>query len=191
MAKATKKKVSSKKKTKKKTASKSKKKVTKKKKVSAKNQAAPRPPLVGKTTIKTPADRTPNWYIVDLKDTTLGHAATLIANTLRGKKKAEFHPSQDLGDFVIVVNASKLKLSGKKLQDKTYYWHTGYMGHLRQTNAEKLLQKHPERLVEEAVKGMLPHNRLGRKQIRKLFVYADAEHPHKANKPQPLTNGAS
>ncbi len=127
-----------------------------------------------------------DWFVVDLEDVVLGRAATEIARVLRGKHKAVYTPSVDTGDFVIVLNADKIKLTGNKLADKKYYHHTGYPGGIREINAEKLLQKKPEMLVKSAVKGMLPKNKLGRKMFRKLKVYAGGEHPHAAQQPQEL-----
>ncbi len=127
-----------------------------------------------------------DWYVVDLADVVLGRAATEIARVLRGKHKAIYTPSVDTGDFVIVVNADKIKLTGNKLADKKYYRHTGYPGGLREITAGKLLDKKPEMLVQAAVKGMLPKNKLGRKMFRKLKVYAGGEHPHAAQQPKEL-----
>ena len=116
----------------------------------------------------------------------LGRLATRVATFLRGKHKPAFTPHVDGGDFVIVVNASRVKLTGRKLDQKTYYRHSGYPGGIRSVKARRLLETHPERVVEAAVKGMLPKGPLGRKMLRKLKVYAEAEHPHAAQKPQPL-----
>lgn len=127
-----------------------------------------------------------DWFVVDLEDVVLGRAATEIARVLRGKHKAIYTPSVDTGDFVIVLNADKIKLTGNKLADKKYYHHTGYPGGIKEINAEKLLEKKPEMLVQSAVKGMLPKNKLGRKMFSKLKVYAGGEHPHAAQKPQEL-----
>ena len=127
-----------------------------------------------------------SWFVVDLEDVVLGRAATEIARVLRGKHKAIYTPSVDTGDFVIVLNADKVKLTGNKLADKKYYRHTGYPGGIREINAEKLLVKKPEMLVQSAVKGMLPKNKLGRKMFRKLKVYAGGEHPHAAQQPKEL-----
>lgn len=127
-----------------------------------------------------------DWFVVDLEDVVLGRAATEIARVLRGKHKAIYTPSVDTGDFVIVLNADKIKLTGNKLADKKYYHHTGYPGGIKEINAEKLLEKKPEMLVQTAVKGMLPKNKLGRKMFSKLKVYAGGEHPHAAQQPQEL-----
>lgn len=127
-----------------------------------------------------------DWFVVDLEDVVLGRAATEIARVLRGKHKPIYTPSVDTGDFVIVLNADKIRLTGNKLADKMYYHHTGYPGGIKEINAEKLLEKKPEMLVQAAVKGMLPKNKLGRKMFSKLKVYAGGEHPHAAQKPQEL-----
>lgn len=127
-----------------------------------------------------------SWFVVDLEGKVLGRAASEIARVLRGKHKPIYTPSVDTGDFVIVVNAEKLKLTGNKLADKQYYHHTGYPGGIRSINAAKLLEKKPEELIKKAVKGMLPKNKLGREMFRKLKVYAGSDHPHVAQKPQEL-----
>ena len=126
------------------------------------------------------------WYLVDAEGKILGRMATKIANVLRGKNKPIFTPHADTGDFVIVINAERIKLTGKKLEKKVYYRHTDYPGGIRTRTAEKLLAEKPEALIRLAVKGMLPKNRLGRKLFTKLKVYAGPEHPHAAQKPQPL-----
>lgn len=126
------------------------------------------------------------WYVVDAQGKTLGRMATEIARVLRGKHKPVFTPNVDAGDFVIVVNARGVKLSGKKLDKKVYYRHTEYPGGIRERTAAKMLAEKPEELVRLAVKGMLPKNRLSRKLVTKLKVYPDAQHPHDAQKPQPL-----
>lgn len=128
-----------------------------------------------------------DWFVVDLEEQVLGRAATQIARILRGKHKSIYTPSVDTGDFVIVVNADKVKLTGNKLVDKKYYRHSGYPGGIREVNAETLLAKKPEMLVQSAVKGMLPKNKLGRKMFSKLKVYAGSEHPHAAQQPKELT----
>ncbi len=127
-----------------------------------------------------------DWYVVDLEDVVLGRAATEIARVLRGKHKPIYTPSVDTGDFVVVLNADKIKLTGNKLSDKKYYHHTGWQGGIKEITAEKLLEKKPEMLVEAAVKGMLPKNKLGRKMFRKLKVYAGGDHPHAAQQPKEL-----
>jgi large subunit ribosomal protein L13 len=126
------------------------------------------------------------WHVVDADGKVLGRLATKVAEVLRGKHKTKFTPNADIGDFVIVVNAEKVKLTGKKLTEKNYYHHSGYMGGLKTTTPEKVLQKHPERLVEWAVRGMLPKTRLGDRLFTKLKVYAGPDHPHKAQQPKAL-----
>ena len=134
---------------------------------------------------RKPADQV--WHVVDAKDMVLGRLATRVAEVLRGKHKPTFTPNADIGDFVIVVNAGKVKLTGKKATDKTYYRHTGYMGGLKSTTPEKVLvSAHPERLVEWAVRGMLPKTRMGDRLFTKLKVYAGPDHPHKAQQPKAL-----
>ncbi|TCS81515.1 50S ribosomal protein L13 [Tepidibacillus fermentans] len=124
------------------------------------------------------------WYIIDAEGKTLGRLASEAARILRGKHKPQYTPHVDTGDFVIIINADKVVLTGKKLQQKKYYRHSGYPGGLKVTVAADMLKNKPERMVELAVKGMLPHNSLGRKQGMKLKVYAGAEHPHQAQKPE-------
>lgn len=126
------------------------------------------------------------WYVVDARDKILGRLATEIAFRLRGKHKPTFSPFIDNGDFIIVTNADKVQLTGKKWDDKKYYRHTGYMGGIKETTARELLEKHPTDLVTKAVKGMLPKNKIGRAQLKKLKVYAGADHPHKAQQPEVL-----
>jgi len=126
------------------------------------------------------------WYVVDAEDKILGRLATEIAFRLRGKHKPTFSPFIDNGDFIIVTNADKIQLTGKKWDDKKYYRHTGYMGGIKETTARELLEKHPTDLVMKAVKGMLPKNKIGRAQLKKLKVYAGADHPHKAQQPEEL-----
>ena len=126
------------------------------------------------------------WYVVDAQDKILGRLASEIAMRLRGKHKPNYSTFMDTGDFVIVVNAEKVKLTGKKWDDKIYYRHTGYMGGLRQQTAREVLEKKPEDLVMKAVRGMLPKNTLGRKQLKKLKVYVGSEHPHEAQQPEKL-----
>jgi len=127
------------------------------------------------------------WYVIDARGKVLGRMATEIAKVLRGKHKPVFTPNQDAGDFVIVVNAREIKLTGAKLEQKVYYRHTEYPGGIRERTAAQMLEQKPEDLVRLAVKGMLPKNRLSRKLVTKLKVYAGPEHPHEAQKPQPLT----
>lgn len=126
------------------------------------------------------------WYVVDAAGKTLGRLATKIADILRGKNKPTFTPHVDTGDFVIVVNADKIELTGNKWQQKKYYTHSGYPGGIKETPYNKLVEKKPEFIIEKAVKGMIPHNKLGRKIIKKLKVYAGPEHPHQAQQPQEL-----
>jgi large subunit ribosomal protein L13 len=126
------------------------------------------------------------WYVVDASDKVLGRLATRIAVHLRGKNKPEFTPNADAGDFIIVVNAEKVKLTGNKLNDKVYYWHTGYPGGIKSATAKERLQKEPEKVIEDAVWGMLPKNRLGRAMFKKLKVYKGEKHPHEAQRPEPL-----
>jgi large subunit ribosomal protein L13 len=126
------------------------------------------------------------WLIVDADGKTLGRLATVVASRLRGKHNPAFTPHVDCGDFVVVINAEKIHLTGNKLADKKYYRHTGYPGGIRETNAARLLQTRPEDIIVKAVTGMLPRNKLGRKLLAKLKVYAGSEHPHAAQKPAPL-----
>jgi len=127
-----------------------------------------------------------DWYLVDADSKVLGRIATTIANVLRGKNKPTFTPSVDTGDFVIVVNAAKIALTGNKLADKTYYSHSGYPGGIKAITAGKLLEKKPEDLIKHAVKGMLPKNKLARHMLNKLKIYSGSEHPHKAQQPKAL-----
>jgi large subunit ribosomal protein L13 len=127
-----------------------------------------------------------DWYVVDASGKTLGRLASQLAFRLRGKHKASYTPHVDTGDNIIVLNAGKVRVTGQKLTDKFYHHHTGYMGGLKTTSLEKLLQKHPERAIEFAVKGMLPKNPLGRKMFKKLHVFAGGEHPHSAQQPKAL-----
>jgi large subunit ribosomal protein L13 len=127
-----------------------------------------------------------DWYVVDASGKTLGRLASQLAFRLRGKHKASYTPHVDTGDNIIVLNAGKVRVTGQKLTDKFYHHHTGYMGGLQTTSLEKLLQKHPERAIQFAVKGMLPKNPLGRKMFKKLHVFAGGEHPHSAQQPKAL-----
>ncbi|MGK2927353.1 MAG: 50S ribosomal protein L13, partial [Lysobacterales bacterium] len=127
-----------------------------------------------------------DWHLVDATDKTLGRLAAILASRLRGKHKPEFTPHVDTGDHIVVVNAEKIRVTGNKMQDKMYYRHTGYIGNLKSINLEKQLQKHPERVIQAAVKGMLPKNPLGRAMFKKLHVYAGPEHPHQAQQPTAL-----
>jgi large subunit ribosomal protein L13 len=126
------------------------------------------------------------WYVVDATGKVLGRVASEIARRLRGKHKPNYSTFMDVGDFVVVVNADKVRLTGKKWDDKIYYRHSGYMGGLKQMTAKEMLEKKPEELIRKAVRGMLPKNTLGRAQLKKLKVYAGADHPHEAQRPEPL-----
>ena len=126
------------------------------------------------------------WYVVDATDKTLGRLASAIAMRLRGKHKPEFTPHVDTGDYIVVVNAAKLKVTGNKLKDKVYHRHTGYIGNLKSTPLEKLMARHPERAISTAVKGMLPKNRLGAAMLKKLRVYPGPGHDHASQQPQAL-----
>jgi len=127
-----------------------------------------------------------DWYVIDAKDRTLGRIATEIARRLRGKHKPEYTPNVDTGDYVVVINAEKVRVSGRKTTDKIYYHHTGYPGGIKATSFARMQAEHPERIIETAVKGMLPRNPLGRAMYRKLKVYAGPDHPHAAQQPQAL-----
>ncbi len=126
------------------------------------------------------------WHLVDAQGKVLGRLASHIAMVLRGKTKAVFTPHMDAGDFVVVVNAAQVRLTGRKLDDKLYYRHSGYMGGLKQLSARQLLAKKPEEVLRHAVRGMLPKNSLGRRLLKKLKIYAGGEHPHQAQQPVPL-----
>ncbi len=126
------------------------------------------------------------WYVVDAKDAVLGRLATKIATYLRGKNKPVFTPNVDTGDFIIVINADKIRLTGRKLDNKIYYHHTGYIGGIKAQTAKNMLEKSPAKIIEKAVWGMLPKNTLGRQMLKKLKVYTGAEHPHKAQAPEIL-----
>ncbi len=126
------------------------------------------------------------WFLVDAEDKVLGRLATQVATVLRGKHKPIFAPHLDVGDHVVVINAEKVHFTGRKLTDKTYRWHTGYIGGLREVSAERMLRTHPERVIEWAVQGMLPKGRLGRAMFKKLKVYKGTDHPHAAQRPEPL-----
>ncbi len=139
-----------------------------------------------KTFTATPATIKREWCVVDATDKTLGRLATELAHRLRGKHKPEFTPNMDTGDHMVVINAEKIKVTGNKLEDKIYYHHTGYIGNLKSINLGKLLDTHPERVIQKAVKGMLPKNPLGRAMYRKLHVYAGPTHPHEAQQPTQL-----
>jgi large subunit ribosomal protein L13 len=139
-----------------------------------------------KTFVATPATRERNWLVVDATGQTLGRLATQIADALRGKRKPEYTPHCDTGDFVIVVNAEKISVTGNKREEKRYYRHSGYPGGLRSRSLNDMLERQPEEVIRKAVKGMLPRNRLGRAQLTKLKVYAGPDHPHQAQKPEPM-----
>jgi len=126
------------------------------------------------------------WYVVDAKDQVLGRLATRIATYLRGKHKPIYTPNADTGDFVIVINAEKIKLTGNKMNDKTYYWHTGYPGGIKSEKVSERLERKPEQVVHDAVWGMLPKNRLGKALLKKLKVYRGSDHPHRAQSPEVL-----
>ena len=139
-----------------------------------------------KTYVATPENRERDWYVVDAEGKTLGRLATQLADVLRGKRKPEFTPHCDTGDFVVVVNAEKIVVTGRKLEQKTYFRHSGYPGGLRSRSLQEMLDRSPEDVIRKAVKGMLPRNKLGRAQLLKLKVYAGPDHPHQAQKPQQL-----
>ena len=139
-----------------------------------------------KTFVATPANRERDWLVVDASGHTLGRLATQIADVLRGKRKPEYTPHCDVGDFVIVVNAEKVAVTGNKREEKRYYRHSGYPGGLRSRTLDEMLDRRPEEVIRKAVKGMLPRTRLGRAQLRKLKVYAGPDHPHAAQQPAPL-----
>jgi large subunit ribosomal protein L13 len=133
-----------------------------------------------------PAEVRREWYLVDAQGKTLGRLASELARRLRGKHKAQYTPHIDTGDYIVVVNAEKVRVTGNKLKDKTYHHHTGYIGNLKSISLEGLLTKAPDRAITHAVRGMLPRNRLGRAMLKKLRVYAGPEHRHQAQQPQPL-----
>jgi large subunit ribosomal protein L13 len=139
-----------------------------------------------KTYVATPATRERNWLVVDATGKTLGRLATEIAMVLRGKRKPQYTPHCDVGDFVIVVNAEKVSVTGNKRQEKRYYRHSGFPGGLRSRTFEEMIARRPEEVLRLAVKGMLPRNRLGRQQLRKLKIYAGPDHPHQAQQPAPM-----
>ena len=138
------------------------------------------------TSMPKESDIQRKWYVVDAEGQVLGRLATRVATILRGKHKPSFSPHLDVGDHVVVINAEKVQLTGRKLQKKQYRWHTGYIGGLKEVSAETMLRTHPDRVIEWAVEGMLPKNRLGRAMAKKLKVYRGAAHPHEAQQPQPL-----
>ena len=139
-----------------------------------------------KTYSAKPKEIEQHWYLVDAEGQTLGRLATRIADTLRGKRKPEYTPHIDTGDFVVVVNAEKISVTGKKREDKIYYRHSGYPGGLRERTLAEELERRPTEVLRKAVKGMLPRNRLARRQLTKLKIYAGPEHPHEAQHPTPM-----
>jgi large subunit ribosomal protein L13 len=142
--------------------------------------------MVMKTFVAKEKEVQKKWYLVDAEDKVLGRLATQIAMRLRGKHKAIFTPHADTGDFVVVINADKVSMTGRKWDHKTYYRYSGYIGGLKMISASKLREKNPENILRFAVKGMLPKNSLGRRQLKKLKIYAGPEHPHQAQKPERL-----
>ena len=140
-----------------------------------------------KTVSTRPQDVEHAWYVIDAESQTLGRLATEVARRLRGKHKASFTPHVDTGDYIVVVNAEKVRVTGNKTTAKIYYRHSGYPGSIKATRFVDMIEKHPERVIEKAVKGMLPHNPLGRACFRKLKVYAGPDHPHSAQQPRPLS----
>ena len=139
-----------------------------------------------KTFSPTPKDITHNWFVVDASDKILGRLASAVAIRLRGKHKAEYAPHMDTGDFIVVVNAAKVRTTGNKLDQKKYYRHSGWIGGLKETSLRDMLATKPEEVIRKAVRGMLPKNRLGRAMLKKLKVYASETHPHEAQKPETL-----
>ena len=139
-----------------------------------------------KTFSAKPAEVRRDWYVVDATDKTLGRLSTEIARRLRGKHKPEYTPHVDTGDYIVVVNAEKVRVTGNKRQDKMYHHHTGYIGNLKSVSFDKLMETHPERAIEKAVKGMLPRGPLGRQMLSKLRVFAGPDHKHTAQQPIPL-----
>ena len=140
-----------------------------------------------KSFMASPSTVERKWYVVDAEGKTLGRLASEVANVLRGKNKPTYTPHIDTGDYVIVVNAEKIQVTGKKLDQKIYYKHSDYVGGMKETTLREMLAKHPERVIENAVKGMLPKGPLGREMYKKLFVYAGPDHKHAAQKPEELT----
>jgi len=140
-----------------------------------------------KTFMPNPSQIERKWYVIDAEGCTLGRLASEVAAILRGKKKPIFTPHEDLGDYVIIVNAEKIKVTGKKLDQKIYYSHSDYVGGMKETDLKTMMAKKPEKVIELAVKGMLPKGPLGRQMIKKLFVYAGPEHKHQAQKPECYT----
>jgi len=144
-----------------------------------------------KTYVATPATRERDWLLIDARGKTLGRLASQIADILRGKRKPEYTPHVDTGDFVVVVNAREIAVTGNKLEAKTYYRHSGYPGGLRSRSLADMLERRPEEVIRRAVKGMLPRNRLARQQLRKLKIYAGPDHPHEAQKPKAIDEGSN
>lgn len=155
--------------------------------------AVTRAPLAGGTYFLKPGDLPERWRLIDATDQVLGRLSTRIVDILRGKDKPQYTPWADAGDFVVVINAEKVKLTGNKLQDKVYYYHTNYAGGIKSTTAREMLEKHPERVIENAVWRMMPKSRghMARKWFKKLKVYAGTEHPHKAQNPVPVALSAA
>ncbi len=139
-----------------------------------------------KTFVATPSTRQRDWYVVDAEGQTLGRLATQLADTLRGKRKPDFTPHIDTGDFVVVINAEKVRVTGDKLNQKTYWRHSGYPGGIKSRTLSEMLEKQPEEVIRKAVRGMLPRNKLGRQQLIKLKVFAGPEHTHQAQQPKPM-----
>lgn len=135
---------------------------------------------------KEQANAQRGWVLVDAKEQTLGRLSTRVATLLRGKHKPDWTPHVDNGEYVVVINAERIVLTGRKLSDKKYYRHSGYPGHLKEVSAGRMLETHPERVIEHAVRGMLPKNKLGRSLLQKLKVYAGDKHPHEAQRPEPI-----
>ena len=144
---------------------------------------------VMKTYIAKPSTTERNWLLIDASDQRLGRLATRIADALRGKNKPQYTPNIDTGDFVVVINAAKIAVTGNKMEDKIYYRHTGYPGGLKQRTLKEMMEKKPEEVIRLAVKGMMPKNKLARAQLKKLKVYTGPEHPHEAQKPQEIKHG--
>jgi large subunit ribosomal protein L13 len=146
----------------------------------------PKPEFVMKTYSAKSHEVQGDWFVVDATDKVLGRLSVELAKRLRGKHKPEYTPHADTGDYIVVINADKIAVTGNKAKDKIYYHHTGYVGNLKSASFEKMKETHPERIIELAVKGMLPKNPLGRAMFKKLKVYPGSEHPHSAQQPQPL-----
>jgi large subunit ribosomal protein L13 len=139
-----------------------------------------------KTFVATPTNRQRDWYVVDAEGQTLGRMATQLADALRGKRKPDYTPHIDTGDFVVVINADKIRVTGDKMNSKIYWRHSGYPGGIRSRTLGEMLERRPEEVTRRAVKGMMPRNKLSRQQLLKLKVYAGPEHPHQAQEPQPM-----